>query len=118
MKKFIPFLLFILPIYGEEYIAKITHYCKCKICCGKSSEDGIATNNKPAIPGKTLALPREFPFGTKVYYDGGKLLGECGDRGGAIVKNGNTIKIDVFCKSHEEARKKGVIIAKVHVKRP
>lgn len=77
-------------------VYKITAYCPCKKCCGKS--DGITASGVKAIEGITVAMDKSIPFGTKIYIDG---VGEriVQDRGGAIKGN----KIDLYFDSHQEA---------------
>ena len=77
-------------------VYKITAYCPCKKCCGKS--DGITASGEKAVEGITVAMDKSIPFGTKIYIDG---VGEriVQDRGGAIKGN----RIDLYFDSHEEA---------------
>jgi len=71
----------------------ITGYDICVKCCGKT--DGITASGVKATVGRTVAAPKGFDFGTRLYIDG---LGErvVEDRGGAIKGN----KIDVLCEDH------------------
>lgn len=77
-------------------VYKITAYCPCKKCCGKS--DGITASGEKAVEGVTVAMDKSIPFGTKIYIDG---VGEriVQDRGGAIKGN----RIDLYFDSHQEA---------------
>ena len=77
-------------------VYKITAYCPCKKCCGKS--DGITASGEKAVEGITVAMDKSIPFGTKIYIDG---VGEriVQDRGGAIKGN----RIDLYFDSHQEA---------------
>jgi 3D (Asp-Asp-Asp) domain-containing protein len=112
---------------GKEYNAILTHYCKCQKCCGweynkkgvpvfnyghlkgKKKIVGKTASGNIAIPYITLAMPKEYPFNTKVYDNGGNtLLGICHDRGGAIHSKDGTIRIDKYVSSHEEALELGV----------
>ena len=92
----------------HEYIGnfKITHYCICKKCCGKSPSHpyyGITATETVATPGRTIAVdPRKIPYGTKVIIDGHTYIAE--DCGGAIKGN----RIDICVASHGEALQKGV----------
>lgn len=92
----------------HEYIGnfKITHYCICRKCCGKSPSHpnyGITATGTRATPGRTIAVdPRKIPYGTKVIIDGHTYIAE--DCGGAIKGN----KIDICVSSHSEALQKGV----------
>ena len=77
-------------------VYKITAYCPCVKCCGKT--DGITASGEKAVEGVTVAMDKSIPFGTKVYIDG---VGEriVQDRGGAIKGN----RIDLYFDSHQEA---------------
>ena len=79
---------------------KITAYCPCSKCCGKST--GITASGTRATAGRTVAASSKFAFGTKLNI-GGKIY-TVEDRGGAI--NGN--RIDIFVNSHAEALQWGV----------
>lgn len=83
---------------GETY--KITAYCSCSKCCGKST--GRTASGTQATAGRTVAASSKFAFGTKLNIGGNIYTVE--DRGGAI--NGN--KIDIFVNSHSEALQWGV----------
>lgn len=80
---------------------KITAYCPCAKCCGKS--DGITASGVKARPNHTIAADtRIIPMGTKVMIDGIEYTVE--DVGGGIKNN----KIDMFFSSHQEALRYGV----------
>ena len=81
-------------------IYKITAYCPCSKCCGKSN--GITASGTKATAGRTIAASSKFALGTKLNINGHIYTVE--DRGGAI--NGN--KIDIFVNSHSEALAWGV----------
>ena len=81
-------------------IYKITAYCSCSKCCGKST--GITASGTRATAGRTVAASSNFTFGTKLNINGHIYTVE--DRGGAI--NGN--KIDIYVSSHAEALAWGV----------
>jgi 3D (Asp-Asp-Asp) domain-containing protein len=125
MKKFIPFLLVASSLFANNnYRIKLTHYCSCQKCCSWHYNDkgqpvfnlrpnvvkiiGQTASGVIAKQGVTLAMPKQFPFGTELYVKG-TLLGICQDRGGAIKVKDNLICIDVYMDSHKEALKKGVI---------
>ena len=92
---------------------KVTHYCPCAKCCGKS--DGITATGTVATPGQTLAVdPSVIPYGTKVvlkYNDGTTEDYIAEDRGGAIRGN----RVDVFMGQHRAAVHAGVRTAEVFV---
>ena len=83
---------------GQIY--KITAYCSCAKCCGKST--GRTAMGTHATAGRTVAASSKFAFGTKLNINGHTYTVE--DRGGAI--NGN--KIDIYVNSHAEALAWGV----------
>ena len=84
--------------YLGEY--KITYYCACMKCCGKTN--GITASGEKVKAGVTIAAPKEFPFGTKLLINGNTYIVQ--DRGGAIKNK----RIDIYCETHEEALKNGV----------
>lgn len=76
---------------------KLTGYCHCAKCCGKST--GITASGARATEGVTIAADTsKLPMGTRVYIEG---VGEriVQDRGGAIKGN----KIDVYVNQHSKA---------------
>lgn len=81
-------------------IYKVTAYCSCAKCCGKST--GITALGTRATAGRTVAASSKFSFGTKLNVNGHVYTVE--DRGGAITGN----KIDIFVNSHAEALAWGV----------
>lgn len=85
-------------INGQVY--KITAYCSCAKCCGKTT--GITAMGTKATAGRTVAASSQFAFGTKLNINGHIYTVE--DRGGAIKGN----KIDIFVNSHAEALAWGV----------
>lgn len=96
------------PKYTSLGIFKISHYCPCAKCCGKTN--GITASGTIATPNKTVAAGTALPFGTILKIDGQEYVVE--DRGGAIGNN----RIDVFCSTHTEALQKGVYYTEVFVK--
>lgn len=83
---------------GETY--KITAYCSCSKCCGKTT--GTTASGTKATAGRTVAASSKFAFGTKLNIGGHIYTVE--DRGGAIQGN----KIDIYVSSHSEALQWGV----------
>lgn len=79
---------------------KITAYCACAKCCGKTN--GITASGTKVQAGRTIAAPKNFPFGTKLMINGHIYTVE--DRGGAIQGN----RIDIYFNTHEEALQWGV----------
>jgi len=85
----------------------VTAYCPCKICCGKHAK-GITASGKNVRynRGKFVAADiRLLPFGTRLTIPGyaSNRPVEVIDKGGAIKGN----KLDVFFKTHEQAKKWG-----------
>ncbi len=94
-------------IYASSYVASMTAYCPCSICCGAYSS-GYTANGARATQYVTVAAPSHIPFGTRVYIpalshypNGGYFTVQ--DRGGAIQGN----RIDVYFDSHSEALRFG-----------
>lgn len=90
-------------------IYKVTAYCSCSKCCGKST--GRTASGKMAKAGRTVAAPSSFKFGTKLSINGKEYVVE--DRGGSI--NGN--RLDIFVNSHSEALRWGVRYLPVKVQK-
>ena len=88
-------------------VYKITAYCPCSKCCGKTN--GRTASGTTATAGRTVAASSKFAFGTKLNIGGHVYTVE--DRGGAI--NGN--KIDIFVNTHAEALQWGVRYLNVSV---
>jgi len=77
---------------------KLTAYCPCKKCCGKSPSHpayGITASGEVAEEGITVAMSG-YPFGTRIYIEG---IGEriVQDRGGSVTKQ----VVDIFASTHE-----------------
>ena len=92
---------------------KLTAYCPCMKCCGKT--DGITSTGTTATEGRTIAVdPRVIPYGSSVtlYYEDGTIhTYTAEDCGGAIREN----RIDVFFDDHQAAREFGVQTAYVYM---
>ena len=88
-------------------VYKITAYCPCSKCCGKTN--GRTASGTTATAGRTVAASSKFAFGTKLNIGGHIYTVE--DRGGAISGN----KIDIFVNSHAEALQWGVRYLNVSV---
>lgn len=77
--------------YAGEF--KLTGYCNCSKCCGKWANGKTASGTYPA-EGRTVAAPKQYPLGTKLYIEGlGEYIVE--DRGNL----GNNV-IDVYSNTH------------------
>lgn len=81
---------------GKQFTVNASAYTAAADECGKS--DGITASGLKVAEKRTLACPREFPFGTRLKIEG---MGEyrCEDRGGAIKGN----KIDIYMETKKEA---------------
>ena len=89
---------------------KLTAYCSCEKCCGKS--DGITSTGTKATQGRTIAVDKNvIPYGSKVKINGKEYVAE--DCGGAIKSN----HIDVFFNNHQDALDFGVQYANVYIKK-
>lgn len=92
---------------------KVTHYCSCALCCGKS--DGVSASGREVIPYYSIAVdPSVIPLGSIVYLDyGDGVLHEAraDDIGGAICGN----VIDLCVGDHETARQMGIRSATVYL---
>ena len=86
---------------------KVTAYCSCAKCCGKTN--GITASGKKATANHTIAAPSTFAFGTQLVINGKTYTVE--DRGGAIQGN----RIDIYMNSHSEALAWGVRYLDVEV---
>ena len=93
--------------YGTTKIFKVTAYCSCAKCCGKTT--GYTASGTKATAGRTIAASSQFAFGTKLIINGKEYVVE--DRGGAITGN----KIDIYMNSHAEALAWGVKYLPVQV---
>lgn len=92
-----------IPDYTELGTYKLTAYCSCSKCCGKS--DGITASGVKAQAGRTVAA-KNLSFGTELMINGEIYTVE--DRG---VGSG---VVDIFFDSHSEALDFGVKYAKVY----
>lgn len=91
---------------GTSGIWKVTAYCGCKICCGKT--DGITASGRKETANHTVAC-NWLLFGTRIKIDDRIYTVE--DRGAKSLfgTKSNPIKhIDIFFNTHQEARKFGV----------
>lgn len=106
----------------EDFNAIFTGFCSCESCCswhyGKDGKPkfnlrpsvtkviGQTASGKIAKANHTLAAPRGFPFGTKIYADlngDSVLVGVVEDRGGAIHDKDGIIRVDIYFATHQEA---------------
>lgn len=89
-----------LTPYGE---CRITFYCPCSRCCGKS--DGITASGVKATANHTVAA--SLPFGTRLMIDGQEYVVE--DRGVSGMC------VDIYVDSHEEALQRGLYYTNVFI---
>lgn len=92
---------------GTTRIFKVTAYCACIKCCGKTN--GITASGTHATAGRTIATSKQFSFGTKLLINGVTYTVE--DRGGAIQGD----RIDVYFDTHQQALQWGVKYLPVQV---
>ena len=100
----LPIIENIEPIEDDGETVKInaTAYCNCYYCT--QSGKGITASGTTAKIG-TIAAPQNVPFGSTIEFGGVEYIVE--DRGGAIVNNGDTMHIDIWFPSHDEALEYG-----------
>lgn len=100
-----------IPELTELGTFKLTAYCICQECCGKSPdhpEYGITASGTRATPGRSVAVDTSvIPFGTKLYINGNTYIAE---DTGKLVK-GNVV--DICFDNHREAELFGYKYAKV-----
>lgn len=92
---------------------KLTAYCPCMKCCGKT--DGITATGTTAAEGRTIAVdPRVIPYGSAVtlyFADGTSHTYTAEDCGGAIKGN----RLDIYFDDHQAALQFCVQSAMVYV---
>lgn len=81
---------------GKKFTVNASAYTAAADECGKS--DGITASGLKVEEKRTLACPKEFPFGTKIKIEGMGTF-RCEDRGGAIKGN----KVDIYMETKKEA---------------
>ena len=93
---------------------RVTAYCACPHCCGKSS-DGLTANMHKIHQGDVfVAADKRIPFGTEIIISGynQERPVEVKDRGRLIYGN----RLDVFFNNHQVAKKWGAKYLDVLVK--
>ena len=92
---------------------RVSAYCACEKCCGKSSDKTTASGHKIEWGDTFVAADERYPFGTEMIVPGYnnsepvKVL----DRGYSIRGN----RLDVFFDSHQKAIQWGVKYLSVKV---
>lgn len=81
--------------------AVITAYCACKTCCGPLAK-GITASGVVPKAGVTISIPRRYPFGTLVILNGHTYIGQ--DRTSKQFDG----RLDIYCKTHAEAKRFGI----------
>ena len=99
-----------IPKLTELGTFKLTGYCICQQCCGKTPDHpayGITKSGAKAEPGKTVGVdPNIIPLGTELYINGDYYIAQdTGDFSGKII--------DICVASHEEAQNFDTRYAKV-----
>lgn len=87
---------------GRTINIEVSYYCGCNSCTPGS---GITASGKPCTENLTIAMPPEFPFGTKILIDG--IVYECMDTGSYIQTVGDVVRVDIYTESHQTALEKG-----------
>ena len=91
---------------GREIDVEVSWYCGCNSCTPGS---GITASGKPCTENLTIAMPPEFPFGTKILIDG--IVYECMDTGSYIktvnIEGVEIVRVDIYTSSHQTALQKG-----------
>jgi 3D (Asp-Asp-Asp) domain-containing protein len=80
----------------NDFVINASAYTAAADECGKS--DGITASGLRVKENRTLACPKQYPFGTKIQIDGmGSYV--CEDRGGAIKAN----HFDIYMQTKKQA---------------
>ena len=96
---------FTINVFAQE-TWKITYYCSCVKCCGKS--DGITASGKKAQYGYVAC--NWLPFKTKLFIKGLGIFVVM-DRGAKSLfgsKKNHIKHLDIWLPNHKEALKRGV----------
>lgn len=90
----------------QDVMLEVSYYCACELCC--DIETGITASGTTVQEGRTIAMPSNVPFGTKVYIEELDHTFIVEDRGGYIKQlDDNTMRVDVYVDSHELALELG-----------
>jgi 3D (Asp-Asp-Asp) domain-containing protein len=93
---------------------RVTGYCPCKKCCGRSAKGITASGHKISWGNRFVAAPKNIPFGSEIIIPGYnnekpvKVL----DRGRVIKGN----RLDVFYNTHHTAGNWGTKYLNVKIK--
>ena len=90
-------------------VYKISHYCACEKCCGKS--DGITASGTIATEGRTCAA-EGLPIGTHLLIVATGEILTVEDRFGDPSKTG---RIDIFISDHERAKQLGLYDSEIFI---
>lgn len=82
--------------YYITMTANVSAYCACVECC-ESFSSGFTASGTKATANRTIAMSKDYAFGTVVEIDGNTYIVE--DRGGAIKGD----KIDIYFEDHAKA---------------
>lgn len=97
------------PTTAPEWVTyKVTAYCACARCCGKT--DGITASGTKAKQGRTVAAdPKVLPYGTVIEIEGVgvRTVEDCGAFRG--------LRLDLFYNDHADALQWGVRSRRVRV---
>lgn len=82
------------------YVATITAYCHCTVCCGPNAT-GLTASGKKPTPQHTIAGPRSLPLGTVVIANNRAYLVE--DRTARRYDG----RFDIYFSNHQAAKRFG-----------
>jgi len=103
--------------------AIVSAYCACTICCGSNAKGITASGNKP-IEGLTVAIPRRYPLGSRVFL---QEIPEHRNTGNSrrdyylgLDRTASKYdgRVDVYFKNHLQAKKFGIKTNKVIIITP
>lgn len=95
-------------VSAREVMFEVSHYCSCEKCC--TGATGITASGKKVQEGM-CAMPKSFPFGTKIVINDTTYT--CEDTGNYIIIDSNgVIRVDIYVSSHEEALRRGRYVTK------
>ncbi|NLZ69678.1 MAG: hypothetical protein GX903_11885 [Spirochaetales bacterium] len=96
--------------YKSLGVFKITGYCACKKCCGKTN--GITASGTHVTANRTIGVdPKQIPYGTKIKIGDSDIEYVAEDCGGGD----NTNHIDIYFNTHQDALMWGVKYLEVFI---
>lgn len=106
-------LLIFLATTANAYweTREVSWFCPCKVCCGRYSKHGITASGKRPVEGITVA-ENFLPFGTRIYIFNRWYVVQ--DR----MAFANRHRVDIYVRSHSQAKMNGIQKVKVWVDKP